>query len=99
MVSRTKTSNLISINKSWYSCIYFFSSVISICLTPAFVLEKMLVKSIMGYALAPLFVGYGAWIVISKFINEKYDIVKHPTAWRVGQWFTTLFLMVYLVVA
>ena len=23
--------NLISINKSWYSCIYFFSSVISIC--------------------------------------------------------------------
>ena len=31
---------------------------------------------------------YGAWIVISKFINEKYGIVK-PTAWRVGQWFTT----------
>ena len=32
------------------------------------------------------------WIVISKFINEKYDIVKHTTAWRVGQWFTTGFL-------
>ena len=56
----------------------------------AFVLEKMLVKSIMGYALAAI-VAYGAWIVISKFINEKYDIVKHPTAWRVGQWFTTGF--------
>ena len=35
----------------------------------------MLVKSIMGYALR--IIGYGAWIVISKFINEKYDIVKH----------------------
>ena len=46
----------------------------------------MLVKSIMGYALAGITL---AWIVISKFINEKYDIVKHPTAWRVGQWFTT----------
>jgi len=57
----------------------------------AFVLEKMLVKSIMGYALAAV-IAYGAWIVISKFINEKYDIVKHPTAWRVGQWFTTGFL-------
>ena len=57
----------------------------------AFVLEKMLVKSIMGYALAAI-IAYGAWIVISKFINEKYDIVKHPKAWRIGQWFTTGFL-------
>ena len=48
----------------------------------------MLVKSIMGYALAALL--KWSWIVISKFINEKYDIVKHPTAWRVGQWFTTV---------
>ena len=57
----------------------------------AFVLEKMLVKSIMGYALAAI-VAYIAWIVISKFLNEKFDVVKYPKAWRVGQWFTTGFL-------
>ena len=33
-----------------------------------FVLEKMLVKSVMGYALAAI-IAYGAWIGISKFIN------------------------------
>ena len=57
----------------------------------AFVLEKMLVKSIMGYAIAAI-VAYMAWIGISKFLNEKYDVVKYPKAWRVGQWFTTGFL-------
>ena len=57
----------------------------------AFVLEKMLVKSIMGYAIAAV-VAYVAWIGISKFLNEKFDVVKHPKAWRVGQWFTTGFL-------
>ncbi len=57
----------------------------------AFVLEKMLVKSIMGYAIAAI-VAYVAWIGISKFLNEKYDVVKYPKAWRVGQWFTTGFL-------
>ena len=57
----------------------------------AFVLEKMLVKSIMGYALAAI-VAYIVWIVISKFLNEKFDVVKYPKAWRVGQWFTTGFL-------
>ena len=56
-----------------------------------FVLEKMLVKSVMGYALAAI-IAYGAWIGISKFINEKFDVVKHPRAWRVGQWLTTGFL-------
>jgi len=57
----------------------------------AFVLEKMLVKSIMGYAIAAV-VAYVAWIGISKFLNEKFDVVKYPKAWRVGQWFTTGFL-------
>ena len=56
-----------------------------------FVLEKMLVKSVMGYALAAI-IAYGAWIGISKFINEKFDVVKNPRAWRVGQWLTTGFL-------
>ena len=56
-----------------------------------FVLEKMLVKSVMGYALAAI-IAYVAWIGISKFINEKFDVVKNPRAWRVGQWLTTGFL-------
>mgnify|MGYP001165056745 FL=1 len=56
-----------------------------------FVLEKMLVKSVMGYALAAI-IAYLGWICISKFINEKFDVVKNPGAWRVGQWFTTGFL-------
>ena len=56
-----------------------------------FVLEKMLVKSVMGYALAAI-IAYGALIGISKFINEKFDVVKNPRAWRVGQWLTTGFL-------
>ena len=34
-----------------------------------------------GFALAAI-VDY-CMDFISKFINEKYDVVKHPTAWRV----------------
>ena len=39
------------------------------------VLEKMLVKSIIGYGIAAT-VAYISWIVVSKFINEKLDEVK-----------------------
>ena len=56
-----------------------------------FVLEKMLVKSIMGYGLAAV-VAYVLWIVISKYINEKYDHPTHPRFWRTAQWLTTGFL-------
>jgi len=57
-----------------------------------FVLEKMLLKSIMGYAVAAV-VAYSLWFVISKLLDESKDVdVKHETFWRVAQWTTTGFL-------
>lgn len=57
------------------------------------VLQSMLVKSIVGYAVACV-VAYALWMVISRFINEKYDKVKkeHRIHWRVLQWVATGFL-------
>ena len=57
------------------------------------VLEKMLIKSIVGYAVAAI-TAYLLWMVISRFINEKYDKVKkeHRIHWRVLQWGATGFL-------
>jgi phosphate/sulfate permease len=58
-----------------------------------FVLEKMLVKSIMGYAIAAV-VAYVLWFIIERLIDEKADRVKEKNIkyWRVGQWCTTGFL-------
>ncbi len=58
-----------------------------------FVLEKMLLKSMIGYGLAAI-IAYSIWVVIAKFIDEKNDPVKkeHETAWRVFQWLSTGFL-------
>ena len=55
------------------------------------VLEKVLVKSVIGYALAAV-IAYTLWIVLSRYINEKFDVVKNPERWRVFQWLTTGFL-------
>ena len=57
------------------------------------VLEKMLVKSIIGYALAAL-IAYGLWFIIARIVDEKADRVKEKNIkyWRVGQWCTTGFL-------
>ncbi len=57
------------------------------------VLEKMLVKSIVGYGVAAL-LSYALWIVLSRFINEKFNTVKkeHRVQWRVLQWVSTGFL-------
>lgn len=57
------------------------------------VLEKMLVKSIIGYSLSAIS-AYVLWIVISRFMNEKFDAVepKHRKAWRYFQWGSTGFL-------
>ena len=57
------------------------------------VLEKVLMKSVVGYGLAA-FISYTLWIMISKFINEKFDKVpdSQRKAWVVGQWLTTGFL-------
>ena len=58
-----------------------------------FVLEKMLIKSIMGYAVAAV-AAYFVWIVITKLVDEKHDPVKerHKPYWRLAQWITTGFL-------
>jgi len=54
------------------------------------VLEKMLMKSVVGYGLATI-VAYIAWITISKFINEKFDEVddKWIGFWRNSVWVTS----------
>ena len=58
------------------------------------VLEKMLIKSVVGYGLAAL-VAYICWIAISKFINEKFDEITDQwkiTFWRNSVWVTSAFL-------
>ena len=47
------------------------------------VLEKMLLKSVVGYGLAAV-AAYICWIVISKFINEKFDEIT--TEWKIAFW-------------
>ena len=57
-----------------------------------FVLEKMLVKSMMGYAVAAV-AAYAIWIVVSRILDEAQPVKEeHKRWWRVGQWFTTGFL-------
>lgn len=57
------------------------------------ILEKMLIKSVMGYGVAAI-TAYVLWMVISRFMNEKYDKVKkeHRLFWRSMQWVATGFL-------
>ena len=57
------------------------------------VLEKVLIKSVIGYGVAALS-AYALWMIVSRFINEKYDKVKkeHRPYWRVLQWLATGFL-------
>jgi len=57
------------------------------------VLEKVLMKSVIGYGLAAT-VAYIVWLAVSYFINEKFDKVQknRRRAWIIGQWCTTGFL-------
>ena len=57
------------------------------------VLEKMLVKSVIGYGLAAV-IAYMLWFFISRFLNEKYDKVpkERRALWRSLQWVATGFL-------
>ena len=58
------------------------------------VLEKMLMKSIVGYGIAAG-AAYICWIVISKFINEKFDEVTGEgriTFWRNSVWVSSAYL-------
>jgi len=57
-----------------------------------FVLEKMLVKSMMGYAVAAV-AAYVIWIGVTKVLDEAKPVKEeHKKAWRVAQWVTTGFL-------
>ena len=57
------------------------------------ILEKMLVKSVIGYGLSAM-IAYGLWLIISRFMNEKYNMVKKENRlkWRILQWVSTGFL-------
>ena len=57
-----------------------------------FVLEKMLMKSMMGYAVAGV-AAYALWLGITKILDEDKPVKEeHKKYWRIGQWFTTGFL-------
>lgn len=53
-------------------------------------LQDMLLKSFIGYGLAVV-CAYLIWLVLSRFINEKFNTVKkeHRTHWRIAQWVST----------
>jgi len=57
-----------------------------------FVLEKMLMKSMMGYAVAAV-AAYIIWIGVTKLLDEAKPVKEeHKKAWRIAQWVTTGFL-------
>ena len=56
------------------------------------IFEKMLVKSVMGYAIAAV-VAYLIWVGVSCLINERKKIPpRQERIWRTMQWITTGFL-------
>ena len=57
-----------------------------------FVLEKMLMKSMMGYAVAAV-AAYAIWIGVTKILDVSKPVKEeHKRWWRIGQWVTTGFL-------
>ena len=57
-----------------------------------FVLEKMLMKSMMGYAVAAV-AAYVIWIGVTKILDEAKPVKEeHKRYWRIGQWVPTGFL-------
>ncbi|MEK9829908.1 MAG: hypothetical protein VW420_03660 [Schleiferiaceae bacterium] len=58
----------------------------------SFVLEKMLMKSIVGYVVAAIS-AYVLWVIMSKLMDESEDVKKsQKSTWRVLQWLSTGFL-------
>ena len=56
------------------------------------ILEKMLIKSFIGYGLAAV-TAFTLWFVLSRFLDEHLPVKdEHKKMWRVGQWLTTGFL-------
>ena len=57
----------------------------------AIVLEKMLIKSVVGYLLAAI-VAYLVWLIVSRVIDETTKPTRNEKAWRTAQWASTGFL-------
>ena len=55
------------------------------------VLEKMLLKSVVGYLLAAV-MAYIIWLIVAKVINESTKPKRNDKIWRVAQWGSTGFL-------
>jgi len=56
------------------------------------VLEKILLKSAMGYALSAI-TAYILWCVLSKILDEKKKVLKkNKHKWKAAQWIATCFL-------
>jgi phosphate/sulfate permease len=56
------------------------------------VLEKILLKSAMGYAISAV-TAYVLWCVLSKLLNEKKKVSKkNKFRWKAAQWIATCFL-------
>jgi len=55
----------------------------------SFVLEQMLMKSVMGYGIAAVF-AYGVWYLVSRWMDETVPVKEtHKSYWRVAQWVAT----------
>ena len=56
------------------------------------VLEKIIMKSAMGYAIAAV-AAYAIWMVMSRYLNEKEKVSEDKRKfWSIAQWFSTGFL-------
>jgi len=58
----------------------------------SFVLERILIKSALGYVLAAIS-AYLLWSILSKFLDEREPVAeKDQSKWRIAQWAATCFL-------
>jgi hypothetical protein len=56
------------------------------------VLEKIIMKSALGYGVAAL-AAYGIWMVLTRFFNERNPVKEeHKKLWTAAQWCSTGFL-------
>ena len=55
------------------------------------VLEKMLIKSVVGYLLAAM-VAYITWLIVARIIDETTKPTRNEKLWRTAQWASTGFL-------
>ena len=58
----------------------------------SFILEKILIKSALGYALAAVS-AYILWNILSRFLDERGPVaIENRSKWRAAQWIATCFL-------